>query len=56
MVRTVGSGLGVGILGDESFVARVIKLIESESHTSGLTDRVRSIVTQYRARKASSKS
>ncbi|WP_243670313.1 exosome complex RNA-binding protein Rrp4 [Vulcanisaeta sp. JCM 16161] len=42
--------------GDESFVARVIKLIERESHTSGLTDRVRSIVTQYRARKAAVKS
>ena len=40
---------------DESFVARVIKLIESESHTSGLTDRVRSIVTQYKANKAGTK-
>ncbi len=37
---------------DESFVARVIKFIESESHTSGLTDRVRSIVAQYKASKA----
>ncbi len=42
--------------GDESFIARVIKLIESESHTSGLTDRVRSIVTQYKARKVGIKS
>ncbi|GAB6943588.1 exosome complex RNA-binding protein Rrp4 [Vulcanisaeta sp. JCM 14467] len=40
---------------DESFVARVIKLIERESHTSGLTDRVRSIVTQYKANKAGTK-
>ena len=36
---------------DESFTARMIKFIEAESHTSGLTDRVRSIVSQYRANK-----
>ena len=41
---------------DEPFVARVIKLIESESHTSGLTDRVKAIVSQYRASKAGAKS
>ncbi len=41
---------------DEPFVARVIKLIESESHTSGLTDRVKAIVSQYRAGKAGAKS
>ena len=40
---------------DEPFVARVIKLIERESHTSGLTDRVRSIVIQYKANKAGTK-
>jgi exosome complex component RRP4 len=36
---------------DESFVARVIKFIEAESHTSGLTDRVRSMVSQYKSGK-----
>ena len=36
---------------DESFVARVIKFIEAESHTSGLTDRVRSMVSQYKSSK-----
>ncbi|MFB6470664.1 MAG: exosome complex RNA-binding protein Rrp4 [Vulcanisaeta sp. AZ3] len=38
---------------DESFVARTIKLIESESHTSGLTDKVRSIVSQYKTSRKS---
>ncbi|WP_367834264.1 KH domain-containing protein [Vulcanisaeta sp. JCM 16159] len=41
--------------GDETFIARIIKLIESESHTSGLTDRVRSIVTQYKEKKVGTK-
>ncbi|MCG2862782.1 MAG: exosome complex RNA-binding protein Rrp4 [Vulcanisaeta sp.] len=36
---------------DEAFVARVIKFIEAESHTSGLTDRVRSMVSQYKSGK-----
>ncbi|BDR92111.1 exosome complex RNA-binding protein Rrp4 [Vulcanisaeta souniana] len=40
---------------DEPFVARVIKLIESESHTSGLTDRVKAIVSQYKEKKAGTK-
>ncbi len=39
---------------DESFVARVIKFIEAESHTSGLTDRVRSMVSQYKGSKTTS--
>ncbi len=41
--------------GDEAFIARIIKFIESESHTSGLTDRVRLIVTQYKEKKAGAK-
>jgi len=39
--------------GDEPFVARMIKLIERESHTSGLTDRMRNLVERYRAGKLS---
>ncbi|WP_069806508.1 exosome complex RNA-binding protein Rrp4 [Vulcanisaeta thermophila] len=40
---------------DEAFVARMIKFIEAESHTSGLTDRVRSLVAQYKSTSRASK-
>ncbi len=36
---------------DESFVARIVKYIEMESHTKGLTERVRIAIQQYKAKK-----
>ncbi|MFP3177770.1 MAG: exosome complex RNA-binding protein Rrp4 [Thermocladium sp.] len=40
---------------DESFVVHAVKKIERESHTSGLTDKMKAYVAEYKANRAASK-
>jgi len=37
---------------DEAFLAQIIKLIEAESHVSGLTERVRNMIRKYKLSKS----